>query len=106
MKIKKLNNANKIIAGVKMALIILMVILIYIVSPKITVNVQNCAKWLYELDGTYITRVIELILAQTYEKFFYFCPCRYNNYKRNFSEPFQTRFHAVRYGRFPRGGPD
>ena len=40
-----------------------MIILIYFASPMITNSIQNCAKWLYELDSNYITRVVELILS-------------------------------------------
>ena len=42
-----------------------MIILIFIVSPRITNAIQNGAKYLYELEGTYITRVVELILSIT-----------------------------------------
>lgn len=56
---------NKIGRIISILLFMLMIILIFIVSPKITGVIQNMAKYLYELDSTYITRVVELILAIT-----------------------------------------
>lgn len=56
---------NKIGRIISILLFILMIILIFIVSPKITGVIQNMAKYLYELDSVYITRVLELILAVT-----------------------------------------
>lgn len=53
----------KIGKGISIILFILMIILIFIVSPKITNVIQNMAKYLYELESTYITRVVELILG-------------------------------------------
>lgn len=55
----------KIGKGISIILFILMIILIFIISPKITNVIQNMAKYLYELDSVYITRVVELILAIT-----------------------------------------
>ena len=66
MKIKKINldvNGKKIMEVIKYVLIVIMIILIYVISPKITGVIQNMAKYLYELDSVYITRVVELILA-------------------------------------------
>ena len=40
-----------------------MLILIYILSPRITQVIQDMAKYLYELDSTYITRIVELVLS-------------------------------------------
>lgn len=48
---------------VKIILFIIMLGLIYLVSPKITFLIQEGAKYIYELDNSYITRIIELILA-------------------------------------------
>lgn len=62
IKINK-EKLNKFIRGFKFVLVIVMIILIYMVSPKITVTIQNMAKFIYELEGVYITRVVELILA-------------------------------------------
>lgn len=62
IKINK-EKLNKFIKGFKFVLVIVMIILIYMVSPKITVTIQNMAKFIYELEGVYITRVVELILA-------------------------------------------
>ena len=56
---------NKIGRIISILLFMLMIILIFIVSPKITGVIQNMAKYLYELESTYITRVVELILAIT-----------------------------------------
>lgn len=56
-------NREKIIRGIKIVLFISMLILIYLVSPKITEVIKNGAKYLYELEGSYITRVVELILS-------------------------------------------
>lgn len=36
---------------------------IYFVSPKVTGVIQNCAEWIYELDGNTITRFVELLLS-------------------------------------------
>lgn len=64
IKKPKLNvGGKKLLNLVKLALIIAMLILIYTLSPKITSNIQAMAKWLYELDSTYITRVVELIIC-------------------------------------------
>jgi predicted PurR-regulated permease PerM len=57
--------ANKIKRAISIILFITMIILIFIVSPKITNVIQNTAKYLYELDSTYITRIVELILGVT-----------------------------------------
>ena len=40
-----------------------MLILIYMISPRITTVIQDMAKFIYEIDPNYITRVVELILA-------------------------------------------
>ena len=56
-------NREKIIRGIKIVLFISMLILIYLVSPKITEVIKNGAKYLYELEGSYITRVVELMLS-------------------------------------------
>lgn len=65
-KIKNLKlklNGKKIMGVIKYILIIAMIIFIYIISPKITEVIQNMARYLYEIDDTYITRVVELVLA-------------------------------------------
>lgn len=59
-------NREKIIKGVKIILFVSMLILIYLVSPRITEAIKNGAKYLYELDGNYITRVVELGLSITF----------------------------------------
>ena len=56
-------NFEAILKLIKVILFISMLILIYMVSPRITNAIQNGAKYLYELEGTYITRVVELILS-------------------------------------------
>lgn len=54
---------NKIGRIMSIALFILMIVLIFVVSPKITNVIQNMAKYLYEIDSIYITRIVELILG-------------------------------------------
>ena len=67
MKLKKPSKVilNKVARVIITILLIVMVVLIYMVAPKITNGIQNLAKIIYELDATYITRVIELVLAVT-----------------------------------------
>jgi len=48
---------------IKIILFIVMLGLIYIVSPKITYLIQEVAKYIYDLDSNYITRIVELVLA-------------------------------------------
>ena len=57
---KKLNKVKRIIITL---LFMLMLVLIYIVSPRITDSIQNGAKFIYEMDSSIITRVAELLLA-------------------------------------------
>lgn len=57
-------NKN-ILKYIKIVLFTVMLVLIYLVSPKITTSIQNGAKFIYELDSNYITRVVELVLAVT-----------------------------------------
>lgn len=54
---------KKALKYIKIILFITMLVLIYLVSPKITASIQNTAKFIYELDEIYITRIVELILA-------------------------------------------
>ena len=61
-KINIIGN-RKILNFIEFILIIVMLVLVYILSPKITNNIQYMAKYLYELDSTYITRVVELLLS-------------------------------------------
>lgn len=61
-KINIIGN-KKILNFIEFILIIVMLVLVYILSPKITSNIQAMAKYLYELDSTYITRVVELLLS-------------------------------------------
>lgn len=56
---------NKILKYIKIILFITMIVLIYLVSPKITISIQNTAKFIYELEETYITRIVELLLTVT-----------------------------------------
>jgi len=64
LNIKKPNiEGKKILSLIKFILIIAMLVLIYILSPKITSNIQYMAEYLYKLDSVYITRVVELILT-------------------------------------------
>ena len=56
-------NMKKISRTFAIILFLGMLILIYMVSPRITTVIQNMAKFIYEIDPNYITRVVELILA-------------------------------------------
>ena len=56
-------NLSKIGKFIGLILFILMLILIYIISPKITQIIQDIAKYLYEIEAVQITRVVELILS-------------------------------------------
>ena len=56
-------NMKKISRTFAIVLFFGMLILIYMVSPRITTVIQNMAKFIYEIDPNYITRVVELILA-------------------------------------------
>lgn len=56
-------NMKKISRTFAIILFFGMLILIYMVSPRITTVIQNMAKFIYEIDPNYITRVVELILA-------------------------------------------
>lgn len=64
------NNRKSI--GIKIArytktiLFITMLIFIFIVSPRVTELIRNIAKYLYEIDPTDITRVVELILSTSF----------------------------------------
>lgn len=62
MKNRRIEKKN-IIKYVKYILFIIMLVLIYIISPKITDYIQLVAKYLYDIESSYITRVVELILA-------------------------------------------
>ena len=62
MKIKKIENKIAI-KYIKYILFIIALILIYLLSPKITAYIQFISKFLYDLESSYITRVVELILA-------------------------------------------
>ena len=64
LKIKKPNiEGKKILNMIKFILLVVMLVLIYILSPKITNSIQAMAEYLYKLDSVYITRVVELVLA-------------------------------------------
>lgn len=54
---------KKALKYIKIILFITMLVLIYLVSPKITISIQNTAKFIYELEETYITRIVELVLT-------------------------------------------
>lgn len=63
-KIKKVNvNKEKIIKEVLVIIFLITLVLIHLVSPKITEAIQNLAKYISEIDSNYITRIIELILG-------------------------------------------
>ncbi|MBR3697557.1 MAG: hypothetical protein IKM97_04795 [Clostridia bacterium] len=54
---------GKVLKYIGIVLFVTMMVLIYLVSPKITAEIQNIAKFIYEIDSNYITRIVELILA-------------------------------------------
>lgn len=56
---------KKILKYVKIILFIVMLVLIYLVSPRITASIQNTAKFIYELEEIYIIRIVELLLTVT-----------------------------------------
>lgn len=56
-------KGNKVGLFISMIVILLIIIGIFIISPRITNVIQNIALYLYELDANYITRVIELTLS-------------------------------------------
>lgn len=66
MKVKELKGKEiikKLGKYISILLFVIMLVLIYILSPRITQVIQDLAKYLYELDSTYITRVVELLLS-------------------------------------------
>ena len=64
MKMKRFNiNVKKVSRTISFVLFFGMLILIYMISPRITTVIQDMAKYIYEIDPNYITRVVELILA-------------------------------------------
>ena len=68
MKIKEKTKQikGKILKYIAMILFIVMLVLIYIVSPRITKIIQNLAKYLYDIESDYITRVVQLILSVSF----------------------------------------
>lgn len=56
-------NLKKISKIVGIVLFVAMLVFIYMVSPQITATIQNMAKFIYEIDENYITRVVELLLS-------------------------------------------
>lgn len=68
MKIKEKTKQikGKILKYIAMILFIVMLVLIYIVSPRITQVIQNIAKYLYNIESDYITRVVQLILSVSF----------------------------------------
>lgn len=66
MRVKELKGKEiikKLGKYISILLFVIMLVLIYILSPRITQIIQDMAKYLYELDSTYITRVVELLLS-------------------------------------------
>ena len=66
-KIKKIDinkeKKDKIIKSILIAIFCITLLLIHLVSPKITEAIQNMAKYIAEIDSNYITRIVELILG-------------------------------------------
>ena len=63
------NKTKKVSKIIKLILFISMLVLIYLVSPRLTNLIQNCARWIFELDNNYITRFIEILLLVCFGKF-------------------------------------
>lgn len=66
MRVKELKGKEiikKLGKYISILLFVTMLVLIYMLSPRITQIIQDLAKYLYELDSTYITRVVELLLS-------------------------------------------
>lgn len=68
MKIKEKTKQikGKILKYIAMILFIVMLVLIYIVSPRITQVIQDLARYLYDMESDYITRVVQLILSVSF----------------------------------------
>ena len=65
-KMKKQNKISKrIYEYIKLGLILTMLILIFLVAPKLTEVTKNIVKFLYELEEEYITRFWTILLALT-----------------------------------------
>lgn len=61
---KKMNNVGEKIKKItKLGLSVSMVILIYILAPKMTLITNDIIKYLYELNPEYITRFWAIVLA-------------------------------------------
>lgn len=54
---------SKIMKWVKIILFIAMIILIFVISPRITQVIQDTANYIYNLDSNLITRIVELALS-------------------------------------------
>lgn len=68
MKIKEKTKQikGKVLKYIAMILFIVMLVLIYIVSPRITQVIQDLARYLYDMESDYITRVVQLILSVSF----------------------------------------
>lgn len=65
-KMKKQNKIGKrIYEYIKLGLILTMLVLIFLIAPKLTEVTKNVVKFLYELDEEYITRFWTILLALT-----------------------------------------
>lgn len=65
-KMKKQNKIGKrIYEYIKLGLILTMLVLIFLVAPKLTEVTKNIVKFLYELDEEYVTRFWTILLALT-----------------------------------------
>lgn len=54
---------KKILKWLKVGLFLTMLILIFMVSPRITQVIQDTANYIYNLESDIITRVVQLILT-------------------------------------------
>lgn len=67
MKKKETKKTNISLRKIgKILACIIMLGIIFLLSPVITQNIQHLAKCIYELDENIITRFIELVLVATF----------------------------------------
>lgn len=62
---KEKKISKKIYEYIKIILIITMLVLIFIIAPRLTEVTKNIIKFLYELEEEYITRFWTILLALT-----------------------------------------
>lgn len=62
---KEKKISKKLYEYIKIILIITMLVLIFIIAPRLTEVTKNIVKFLYELEEEYITRFWTILLALT-----------------------------------------